>query len=70
MNGEHETIPIEPLEEVIFQGYSTVPDLHLRWEHGTLGWYDPINFAATPIFTKRCSVMWDHRILAEVTANS
>ena len=24
-----------------FQGYSAVLNLHLRWEQGQLGWYDP-----------------------------
>ena len=41
MNGEHEPVPIEPLEEFIFLGYSTAPDLHCdgnteRWAGTTL----------------------------------
>jgi Uma2 family endonuclease len=41
VGGEYEPIPVEELAEGMLQGYSTVLNLHLRWEQGWLGWYDP-----------------------------
>ena len=41
MNGRYEPIPIETVEEGILQGYSATLNLHIRWEHGELGWHDP-----------------------------
>ena len=41
VGGRYEPIEIEELEDGILQGYSVVLDLHLRWEHGRLGWHDP-----------------------------
>ena len=38
---EYAPIPIDELEDGVLQGYSDVLNLHLRWEHGQLGWYDP-----------------------------
>jgi hypothetical protein len=32
---------IEQAGDQTHQGYSAVLDLHLRWEQGELGWYDP-----------------------------
>ena len=40
-NGEYAPIALERLDEHTWQGYSTALNLHLRWEHGQLGWYDP-----------------------------
>ena len=41
VNGRYEPIDVENVEEGILQGYSAALNLHLRWEHGQLGWYDP-----------------------------
>ncbi len=38
---EYEPIPIETLEEGIMQGFSSVLNLYIRWEHGELKWHDP-----------------------------
>ena len=40
MDGRYQPIPIEELAEGILQGYSAALNLNLRWEHGSLGWYD------------------------------
>ena len=39
--GRYEPIPVETIEEGILQGYSSVLDLLIRWDHGELGWHDP-----------------------------
>ena len=39
--GAYQPIPIERIDAQTFQGYSAVLDLILRWEGGSLGWYDP-----------------------------
>ena len=41
VNGRYEPLPIEELPDGSLQGYSRVLNLHLRWEQGGLGWYDP-----------------------------
>ena len=41
VNGRYEPIEIIELADGVLQGYSEVLNLHLRWEHGALGWYDP-----------------------------
>ncbi len=41
VNGGYSPIPVEELGNGILQGYSQVLNLHLRWENGQLGWYDP-----------------------------
>ena len=41
VEGSYEPIPIDQIDDETLQGYSTVLDLYLRWEHGQLGWYDP-----------------------------
>ena len=41
VDGAYEPIPIERIDDQIYQGYSAVLQLHLRWEQGQLGWYDP-----------------------------
>ena len=38
VGSEYEPIPIA---EGALQGYSTVLNLHIRWENGQLAWYDP-----------------------------
>ena len=40
-NGVYVPMPIEELSEDVLQGYSPALNLHLRWERGDLGWYDP-----------------------------
>ena len=41
VEGSYGPIPIDQIDAETLQGYSTVLDLYLRWEHGQLGWYDP-----------------------------
>ena len=41
VNGVYVPMPIEELSEEVLQGYSPALNLHLRWERGDLGWYDP-----------------------------
>ena len=40
-NGVYVPVSIEELPEDVLQGYSPALNLHLRWERGDLGWYDP-----------------------------
>ena len=39
--GRYEPIPIREIAEDVLEGYSSVLNLHLRWEREQLGWYDP-----------------------------
>ena len=39
--GVYHPIPIDELPDGSLPGYSTALNLYLRWEAGTLGWYDP-----------------------------
>ena len=41
IDGVYQPIPIERIDDRTHQGYSAVLNLHLRWEEGKLGWYDP-----------------------------
>ena len=41
VDGAYQPIPIERIDDRTHQGYSAVLNLHLRWEDGKLGWYDP-----------------------------
>ena len=41
VEGRYEPIPIVELSDGVLEGYSEVLDLHIRWEDGELGWYDP-----------------------------
>ena len=41
VDGTYEPITIEQLPNGILQGYSETLNLHIRWEAGQLGWYDP-----------------------------
>ena len=40
-DGRYEPVPIETVEEGVVQGYSSVLNLLIRWDHGQLGWHDP-----------------------------
>ena len=48
--GAYEPIPITQIDDETYQGYSTVLNLHLRWESGRLGWYDPATGRHIPTF--------------------
>ena len=41
VDGQYESVPIETVEEGVLQGYSSVLNLLIRWDHGHLGWHDP-----------------------------
>ena len=41
VDGEYEPIAIETLEEGVYQGYSPMLGLDIRWTWGELAWYDP-----------------------------
>ena len=41
VDGRYEPIGIGELEDGTLQGYSAALNLHLRWENGQLGWFDP-----------------------------
>ena len=41
VNGQYQPIAIAPLAEGVWQGYSRVLNLNIRWERGQLGWHDP-----------------------------
>ena len=41
VDDSYEPIPVEILEDGVMQGYSSVVNLHIRWEHGELRWHDP-----------------------------
>ena len=43
VDGAWRPIPISELEDGSLQGYSEALNLHLRWNHGSLGWHDPIS---------------------------
>ena len=40
--GTYQPMPIETIAEGVLQGYSPALNLHLRWDHGQLGWHDPV----------------------------
>ena len=40
VDGRYEPVPIETVGEGVLQGYSSVLNLLIRWEHGQLGWHD------------------------------
>jgi hypothetical protein len=46
----YEPIPVVELSPEVWQGESEVLGLWLRWEHGTLGWYDPATGQHIPTF--------------------
>ena len=41
VHGAYQPFPIQTLAEGVLQGYSPILNLHIRWEHGELKWYDP-----------------------------
>ena len=41
VDGVYVPVPIEELPDGNLNGYSPALDLHIRWEQGQLGWYDP-----------------------------
>ena len=41
MDGRYEPVPTLTVGEEVLQGYSTVLNLIIRWDHGQLGWHDP-----------------------------
>ena len=41
IDGRYEALPIQELTDGVLQGYSAVLNLNLRWNRGTLEWYDP-----------------------------
>ena len=41
VGGQYRPIPIEQIAESVWQGYSRILNLHLRWETGQLKWHDP-----------------------------
>jgi Uma2 family endonuclease len=49
--GVYRPILIERIDDQIHQGYSAVLNLHLRWEQGRLGWYDPDTGRHIPTFS-------------------
>ena len=61
-------VTIEELPGGVMEGYSTVLNLHLRWEQGQLAWYDPAT--GNPILTYqdqhgRADVEREARVRAE-----
>ena len=48
--GRYEPIDIAELSGGALQGYSAVLNLHLRWENGKLGWYDPATGEHIPTY--------------------
>ena len=51
-DGQYQPIAIEEIEEGIFQGYSAVLGLLIRWERGQLRWHDPATGQEIPTFEK------------------
>ena len=51
VNGVYQPIPVEQIDAETYQGYSAALDLFLRWENGTLGWYDPATGRHIPRFS-------------------
>ena len=41
VDGRYEPVPTLTVGEEVLQGYSTVLNLIIRWDHGQLGWHDP-----------------------------
>ena len=71
VDGVYQPIPIERIDDRTHQGYSTVLDLHLRWEDGRLGWYDPATGRHIPRFRDerdRANAEQEARIQAEARA--
>ena len=41
LDGQYEPVPIETIEDGVMQGYSSVLNPFIRWNHGELRWHDP-----------------------------
>ena len=41
VDDRYEPVPIETVGEGVLQGYSSVLNLLIRWDHGQLCWHDP-----------------------------
>ena len=70
VDGAYQPIPIERIDDRTHQGYSAVLDLHLRWEDGRLGWYDPATGRHIPRFRDerdRANAEQEARIQAEAS---
>ena len=50
VDGRYEPLPIVELSPEVLQGESEALGLWLRWEQGTLGWYDPATGEHIPTF--------------------
>ncbi len=50
VDGRYEPMEIEELGGGALQGYSSVLNLHLRWESGSLGWYVPATGEHIPTY--------------------
>ena len=50
MNGQYQLINIEEVGDGILQGYSTVLNLLIRWDHGHLRRHDPETRQEIPTF--------------------
>ena len=50
VEGRYEPIPIQELADGVLQGHSTALGLLIRWDHGTLEWWDPETEAPIPTF--------------------
>ena len=73
VDGVYQPIPIERIDDRTHQGYSAVLDLHLRWEDGRLGWYDPATGRHIPRFgdeRDRANAEQEARIQAEARAEA
>ena len=51
--GRYEPVPVETVEEGVLQGYSSVLNLAIRWDHGQLGWHEPETGQHIPTFTQQ-----------------
>ncbi len=61
----YESIPIEALAEGILQGYSSVLNLYIRWEHGELRWHDPDTGEHIPTFENQMAQAQQEQLRAQ-----
>ena len=52
VDGRYEPVPLEELPNDDLQGFCDVLKLHIRWEQGQLGWYDPDSGRHIPTFVE------------------
>lgn len=64
-NGEYTPLEVVPLEGGVLEGYSPALNLCLRWEQGTLQWYDPEGQA----YIATAAVEREYRQAAEARAD-